>query len=456
MNKTKGKIIIKNIITFLILFGLIYIAYQFYQLNNFNDLIKSESRINTAEFKRDEEIKYDSTRSYKIQSNEYNDAMFFKEVNVKKNTPYKVTCMVKTNQVESKDNIEGVGAQISVSNTTEKSKTIIGTQDWQKIEMLFNSKNREKVEIGFRLGGVLGEAKGEAWFSNFTLEEGTQDENSNWDFACFIFQNTNVNINNNQISINVTQNEVSDISNTITRFEKSCSQLSLNKMTAKCDIYQIETPITELSYDDEFGYYVSPENVENQIKDILAQNSYDHIFVIVKLGSEKYQNDIKINDWIGLGSMDYYGIGFSNIRLPNDSKNYIYKYNAKINQFPEEVFLHEFLHSLERNAKEYGYERPELHDYEKYGYKNERLIGQKKWYTDYMNKNINTASNEKIGLPSEIYRLKPAKESNFEYSYKIEEFFKEPQNLLEEIQGIWKNFTRNMQTILKQENVTDM
>ena len=73
-----------------------------------------------------------------------------------------------------------------------------------------------------------------------------------------------------------------------------------------------------------------------------------------------------------------------------------------------------------------------------------------------MNKNINTASNEKIGLPSEIYRLKPAKESNFEYSYKIEEFFKEPQNLLEEIQGIWKNFTRNMQTILKQENVTDM
>ena len=154
--------------------------------------------------------------------------------------------------------------------------------------------------------------------------------------------------------------------------------------------------------------------------------------------------------------MDYYGIGFSNIRLPNDSRSYIYKYNSRVNTFPEEVFLHEFLHSLERNAEEYGYERPELHDYEKYGYKNERLIGQKKWYTDYMNKNINTASNEKIGLPSEIYRLKPAKESNFEYSYKIEEFFKEPQNLLEEIQGIWKNFTRNMQTILKQENVTDM
>ena len=74
--------------------------------------------------------------------------------------------------------------------------------------------------------------------------------------------------------------------------------------------------------------------------------------------------------------MDYYGIGFSNIRLPNDSKSYIYKYDSRINAFPEEVFLHEFLHTLERNAKEYGYERPELHDYEKYGYQNEKIYGR--------------------------------------------------------------------------------
>ena len=132
--------------------------------------------------------------------------------------------------------------------------------------------------------------------------------------------------------------------------------------------------------------------------------------------------------------MDYYGIGFSNIRLPNDSQNYIYKYNTKINQFPEEVLLHEFLHSLERNAEEYGYEVPALHDYEKYGYKNERLIGQKEWYEDYMNKNIEAAEG-KIGLPEEIYTLKPAKSNNFQNAYKLEEF-KEPQNLVEEIKQI--------------------
>lgn len=132
--------------------------------------------------------------------------------------------------------------------------------------------------------------------------------------------------------------------------------------------------------------------------------------------------------------MDYYGIGFSNIRLPNSSRSYVYRYNTRINQFPEEVFLHEFLHSLERNSEEYGYTVPALHDYEQYGYENEALVGQRQWYKDYMNKNVRTSSGN-IGLPEEIYSLKPAKESNFENSYEID-VFNEPDNLMEEIKEI--------------------
>ena len=143
--------------------------------------------------------------------------------------------------------------------------------------------------------------------------------------------------------------------------------------------------------------------------------------------------------------MDYYGIGFSNIRLHNSSKSYVYKYNVRINQFPEEVFLHEFLHTLERNSEEYGYERPELHDYEKYGYENEAIIGQKRWYTDYMNKNIRTNSGY-IGLPQEIYTLKPAKKSNFENSYKVEAF-KEPENIIEEIRQIINNLVNKVKLL---------
>lgn len=149
---------------------------------------------------------------------------------------------------------------------------------------------------------------------------------------------------------------------------------------------------------------------------------------------------------LDFGSMDYYGIGFSNIRLPNDSKSYIYKYDSQVNQFPEEVFLHEFLHSLERTAKEYGYERPELHSYQNYGYKNEVLIGQKKWYTDYMNKNIKTTQGN-IGLPEEVYTLKPAKSSNFNYSYEME-VFTQPENIIEEIRGIFTNLANKIKIFI--------
>lgn len=143
--------------------------------------------------------------------------------------------------------------------------------------------------------------------------------------------------------------------------------------------------------------------------------------------------------------MDYYGIGYSNIRLPNSSKSYIYKYDTRINTFPEEVLLHEFLHSLERTSEEYGYEIPALHDNEKYGYQNQRLIGLKDWYKDYMNKDIKT-SNGYIGLPNEVYTLKPAKNSDFKYSYQLDEFH-EPQNIIEEVRQLFKNVANNVKNI---------
>ena len=454
MKAKKIRTVIGNIIVFVILIIALYLAYQFYQSNNFNGFVRSEANLNTSEFKRDKEIKYSDNNSYKITSNEFNDAMFSKEVQVQKNTPYKVTCMVKTKGVEAEKNESSIGAQISISDTVERSVAISGDTDWQELEFVFNSKNRDTVDIAFRLGGTAGNAKGEVWFSDFKIEEGKSDENSDWKFACFIFDNTNVNIDNKQINIQVTSNDITDIKNTITRFERSCNELSQGRMTADCDIYEVQEPITSLSYDDEFGYYVAPEDIENQIKDVINQNNYDHIFVVVRLSNEEYEDDIEIKDWIGLGSMDYYGIGFSNIRLPNSSKSYIYKYDSRINQFPEEVFLHEFLHSLERTAKEYGYERPELHAYKDYGYENEYLTGQREWYRDYMNKEIAT-SNGNVGLPNEIYTLKPAKKSNFEYSYELEDVYSEPENIIEEIRGIFDNLFRNLSIIIGKANVSN-
>lgn len=147
--------------------------------------------------------------------------------------------------------------------------------------------------------------------------------------------------------------------------------------------------------------------------------------------------------------MDYYGIGYSNIRLPNSSKSYMYKYDSKINTFPEEVFMHEFLHSLERTAEEYGYTIPALHDYEKYGYKSQNLTGLKDWYKDYINNNIKTSSGY-TGLPEKVFTLKPAKNLDFKYSYTIDEFH-EPQNIIEQIEQLFKNVIYNLKNIRKSE-----
>lgn len=294
------KIKIVNITSWIIIIIILILAFNFYKHNNFNEFIRSEMNLHTSEFKRDSETKYSKTDSYRITSNTKNDATIYKKVKVEKNTPYKVTCMVKTENVIPENEISGIGAQISIIGTTEKSIAITGTQEWQKIEMIFNSKDREEVDIGFRLGGYLGECTGTAWFSDFTFEEGTLSQNNNWRFACFIFENTDVTINGKNVKLSMTDTDIFDIRDTMKRFRTTIREISNSKIIADYDTYIVREPINKLSYDKEFGYYVSAEDIENSIKDIVKENEYDHIFVVIRLGDEEHKNDIQINDWIGL------------------------------------------------------------------------------------------------------------------------------------------------------------
>ena len=62
--------------------------------------------------------------SYKIQNHDYNDAMFYKKINVNPNTPYRVTCMVKTQGVQNDIENSDAGAHISINGTIEKSDNV--------------------------------------------------------------------------------------------------------------------------------------------------------------------------------------------------------------------------------------------------------------------------------------------------------------------------------------------
>ncbi len=44
------------------------------------------------------------------------------------------------------------------------------------------------------MGGISNTAEGTAWFSDFTIEEGSTDESNIWNFGVFLIDNVNATI----------------------------------------------------------------------------------------------------------------------------------------------------------------------------------------------------------------------------------------------------------------------
>ncbi|MBR6504695.1 MAG: hypothetical protein IKT41_03160 [Clostridia bacterium] len=302
MKKERGSILSKilNFIFTIILLIILFFIYEIFTENNFEGFSKRELNIYSSNFLRDKNVKYNDKVSYKIKSNTFNDAMLSKKISVKQNTPYKVSCMVKLENVVTEQEPSCGGAHICIADSLERSEALTGTTDWQKLEFYFNSKNREKVEIGFRLGGYDENCTGEVWFADFKIEEGTMSQDTNWKFALFILDSIDVNINNKNIKLSMSQTDVNDMKLNMSRLKTTLSELSNNKMTAEYDVYRISEPITSLTYDQDNGYYVSPKDVKNLIGNYVKNSQYDHIFVAIRLGDELHQNDIEVLDWIGL------------------------------------------------------------------------------------------------------------------------------------------------------------
>lgn len=292
---------ISNIIFTIIVIFVIYKLLGLYKVYYFNDFTKAEQTLGITKFTRDNKIKYSDNYSYKIESDQFNDAIFYKTINVKKNTPYKLTCMVKTKDVQNASKKNNGGAHISIVNSVEASKYISGTEDWQELEFIFDSKNRDTIEIGFRLGGNETNSKGTAWFSDFKLEEGIKTNSNNWNVACFIMKNIDTQLSDGQkLKLSMELKDVESVKSNMQRFAVACKDLSEGQMTAQYDVYEIEEPIKTITYSEEYGYYVDSADVEDIITPYLNKKEYDYIFVAVRLGDLDKNIEIPIYDWIGL------------------------------------------------------------------------------------------------------------------------------------------------------------
>ena len=284
--REKGKTIrsILGWIVMIIAIGALIVVYNKY---NYNDFVKSVREENKTIFTRDHEIRYSKMDSYKIENTDYNDAMFYETISVTPNVPYKVTCKVKVENVQNEKNTKSGGAHICLVGAAERSILISGTQEWQELTFLFNSKNKQEVNIGFRLGGYDDKSKGTAWFSDIKVEKGSSTKNSNWKMGLFIFPKIDVSVNKNgkneKVKLEMSDNDIVDLKNNMERFKNSVNTMSNNKMSVTYDIFTIEKPIKTLSYDEENGYYISPEDVYEYINPYVEKSEYDHIYVGIRM-----------------------------------------------------------------------------------------------------------------------------------------------------------------------------
>ena len=110
----------KNIFKILLIAILLCTCFIIVQTRNFNGFQLAHFYEERTKVCRDYQERYKKEWSYKIESTDYNDFMIYKKIQVKKNTAYKVSCMVKTQNIQSEDEKNYTGFNICLKDSLEK------------------------------------------------------------------------------------------------------------------------------------------------------------------------------------------------------------------------------------------------------------------------------------------------------------------------------------------------
>lgn len=118
----------------------------------------------------------DGHRSVMVVSRDGADAGWQIGVPVEPRTLYQLSGWIKTEDVEPGDSR---GALLNVHGMYGvETKPLTGTNDWTKVQVLFDSHHRRQVTINCLFGG-WGEATGKAWYDNIRLEPVSKVEENN-------------------------------------------------------------------------------------------------------------------------------------------------------------------------------------------------------------------------------------------------------------------------------------
>lgn len=290
--------------------------------------------------------------SIKIKNNNYNIASVEKKFNVKKNTYYRATVMVKYSDysLASYAEREACGATFGQVWTYNLTETYNG-KNWKKLAFEFNSGNETEYTIAMYNGLWNGHCKGTAWFSDFRLEECVSKPSNRWNVLAVVFKNVNAKAELDGKKFthkgSLKDSDVKYMEKVLNNLYTSVPLLSDDIWGfSSIDVVSTDAVVNELLIADENRIDAYSECVSKELDKFIEKaekesgKKYDQIIAIAPLSGAT-------PGWVGKGGGKYKGIPFCQAVLKSGddwSKDY--------KNYPESVFVHEMLHCVERISRD--------------------------------------------------------------------------------------------------------
>jgi hypothetical protein len=351
-------------------------------------------------------VKRNDEFSYCIRDHRANDLRIVKKFAVLPDTIYYVTADVRTENVINHENKEDpVGACISTHDWFF-SKNLFGTNHWKTVGVLGRSDEWGNITVSFNLGYTFNTCSGCAWFENirFIPVDEITKESSTWKFLAVLLTESGIDTFDShtgtplQLHHVMSNEERTLIRNSLHTFEKDMNLDAEGLFSIEVDILEAQKPYTDYAKNN-FGYVVSRSSARRYLEslgvDIL---SYDHVILIA------CQPGLPVN-YYGLGGLSILDqVGYSFILHADLQSSMPYLRGERENSWIPSIYVHEFLHSIERCANSLNLPVP-LIDGDRFGYPD--VEEYRSWYRDFMHKRLR-ANGNLLGVDPRIWKLKPS------------------------------------------------
>jgi len=222
-----------------------------------------------------------------------------------------------------------------------------------------------------------------------------------WYFLFAVFKNVDADYMQNDIKkhtkYSMTQDEIDFVKGDARDFEEFMNQVGVIRVHV--EVVEIDATITELAdYGDTGGWLSTVQDAPLLAKSNIDLDRYDHVTCIASLNDHM--------GYLGLGGSSYEnGTGHSFVNLCN-REYYVNTLRATEKEFPPSIYVHEFLHFMERMNQKWGAEFG-LHLTGDRIYSSTNTDNWKTYYTDALLNRVNGDSETGTGVHPMVWQYPP-------------------------------------------------